>query len=172
MTTPGRVAGIVFAGLLALACGDPAGRPLPDLEASTERAVTGLERAVAIASLPGDRFAVAEAGPDSASGRVRRIDPRRPAAGATLTRVPPPGPAGAAVDPDFLSTRRLWWTAGSSMAGIEVEGDDPVALTDLPATAGPVAVGADGRVSVGVAAGALGATRDRGRRGPGGAILR
>ncbi|MDX1662007.1 MAG: PQQ-dependent sugar dehydrogenase, partial [Gemmatimonadota bacterium] len=59
-----------------------------------------------------------------------------------------------------------------SMAGIEVEEDDPVALTDLPATAGPVEVGPDARVYVGVDAGTLGAIRDRGRRGPGGAILR
>lgn len=146
-----------------------------------------------MALLPDGRIAVAEAG--GGEGRLRLLDPRRSDAIGSRVAASSPPPAGVAVGPDFPSNRRLWWTRGASVVAVEIEaasatsappgtgrlggtGEDgsapvPVAVAELPGAAGPVAVGPDGRVYVGIAHTTLAAVLSRGRReSGGGAILR
>lgn len=171
--------------LLALACGPPSPLPLPRLDARAERMIDGLHGAAALALLPDGRIAVAE--PRARGGAVRLLDPRRPDA-ETRVGFSLHGPSGVAVDRELPSDRRIWITGGSVVAAVETDGLEEtagesgagavfpggaIAVTELPGPAGPVAVGPNGRVYVGIAAGdPLVAISGRGRREAPGAIVR
>lgn len=145
-----------------------------------------------MAVFPDGRIAVAEAG--GGEGRLRLLDPRRSGAIGSQVAASSPAPAGVAVGPGFPANRRLWWTRGASVVAGQIgaasatsafpgtgraggtgeeESGPAIPLAELPGAAGPVAVGPDGRVYVGVTRTTLDAILSRGRReSGGGAILR